>query len=188
MISSIRFKLLRVVYWRQPCGFVVAGLRRHAFLKVAMQDIFLRRKACWYSDRLVVEVSRQSKRLVLQISSVFIVQASSDFPHTKIFGSSCRCTHLIRCKKGVKRKPTTGNPPGQMTCFSVSREKKPENNNVYLCIYGVIFVWKSKGSEESICFCRQFIDGCEFGDSKMKMPFTPFVCASRVRLSTLEAN
>ena len=124
MISSIRFKLLRVVYWRQPCGFVVAGLRRHAFLKVAMQDIFLRRKACWYSDRLVVEVSRQSKRLVLQISSVFIVQASSDFPYTKIFGSSCRCTHLNRCKKGVKRKPTTGNPPGQMTCFSVSREKK----------------------------------------------------------------
>lgn len=147
MISYICFKFLSFVYCRQRCGFLVAPSGNTLSCKfpfIAMQYIFPRRKACLYSDWLVVQASRQYNRLVLLISSVSIVQASSDFSHTKIFGSSCRCTHLNRCKKGVKRKTTTGNSPGQLTSFLSHAKKKPEKNNAYLCIYGFAFIWKSK--------------------------------------------
>lgn len=143
MISYICFKFLSFVYCRQRCGFLVAPSGNTLSCKfpfIAMQYIFPRRKACLYSDWLVVQASRQYNRLVLLISSVSIVQASSDFSHTKIFGSSCRCTHLNRCKKGVKRKTTTGNPPGQLTSFLSHAKKKPEKNNAYLCIYGFVFI------------------------------------------------
>lgn len=78
-ITSIMISYI-LVCRPQHCGFLVAPCGNALSWKfpfIAMQYIFLRRKDCLYSDCLVVQASRQYNHLVLLISSVFIVQASS---------------------------------------------------------------------------------------------------------------